>query len=100
MNQDHIFRRVFAVHLPHGFEKRHALDVAHRAADLDQTDVGNPAAVDRLFGRTADAVLDLVGDVGDDLDGRAEEVPAPLFLDDVPVDLARRDIVDRLEVDV
>ena len=42
--------------LPDGFEKRQALDVADRAADLDEDDVD--VAADR-----ADAVLDLVGDV-------------------------------------
>ena len=38
--------------------------------------------------------LDLVRDVRDHLDGRAEIVAAPLFFDDRLVDLAGRDVVD------
>jgi hypothetical protein len=52
--------------LPDRLEEGQRLDVAHRAADLgdDHVDVG-------LLADQADAVLDLVGDVRDDLDGRA-----------------------------
>ena len=63
-------------------EERQRLDVADGAADLDDDDV--VVARD-----AADAVLDLVGDVRDDLDGLAEVVAAPLLLDDGLVDLAR-----------
>ena len=41
----------------------------------------------------ADAVLDLVGDVRNHLDGAAEIVAAPLLLNDRLVDLARRPVV-------
>ena len=65
--------------LPDRLEEGERLDVAHGAADLDDDDV--------VVGRdAADAVLDLVGDVGDDLDGLAEVVAAPLLLDDGLVD--------------
>lgn len=47
-----------------------------------------------------DPVLDGVGDVGDDLDGLAEVVALPLPLNDVLVDLARRDVVVLLEGEV
>jgi len=100
MDQDHVLRREFAVHLSDRFEKRHTLDVADRAADHHHADLGLPVAVDLLRRRPADAVPDLVGDVRDNLDGRAEEIPAPLFLDDVPVDFPCRDVVDRLEADI
>ena len=59
------------------------LDVADRAADLDDDHVGVGAGR-----RLADARLDLVGDVRDHLHGRAEEVAAPLALDDRVVDRA------------
>jgi hypothetical protein len=46
------------------FEKWQRLDVAHRAADFDHADVG-------IAGAHADAVLDLVRDVRNDLHGGA-----------------------------
>ena len=56
-------------------EERQALDVADRPADLDEDDVD-------VVRDGADAVLDLVGDVRDDLHGAPEVVAAPLLLDD------------------
>ena len=67
--------------LADGLEERQALDVADGAADLHQDHVD-------VAGHGADAVLDLVGDVRDDLNGAAEVVAAPLLLDDRHVDLA------------
>ncbi len=63
--------RLLAV-LPDGLEEGEDLDVADRAADLGDDDV------DVLGGDATDAPLDLVGDVGDDLDGAAEVVTAAL----------------------
>ena len=68
-------------------EEGQRLDVADRAADLDEDDVGVGADA-------ADGLLDLVGDVGDDLHGLAEVVAAPLPLDHRRVDAARRRVVD------
>ena len=68
-------------------EERQRLDVAHRAADLGDDDVD----VARL-GDQADALLDLVGDVRDDLDGAAEVVAAALAPDDRVVDAAGGDV--------
>ena len=56
--------------LADGLEERDDLDVADRAADLDDHDV------DLLGGQAADALLDLVGDVRDDLHGLAQVVAA------------------------
>jgi hypothetical protein len=57
--------------LADGLEEGQALDVADRAADLDQDEV--------LVAEVgADELLDGVGDVRDDLDGGAEIVAAPL----------------------
>ena len=63
-----------------------ALDVADRAADFDQDDVD-------VLGDRLDRVLDLVGDVRDDLHGAAEIVAAALLLDHREVDLAGRPVV-------
>ena len=72
--------------LPDGLEERQDLDVADRAADLGDDDV------DVLGGEPADAPLDLVGDVGDDLHGLAEVVAAPLGRDDRRVDRSGRGV--------
>ena len=47
-----------------------------------------------------DALLDLVGDVRDDLDGAAEEVAAPLARDHGRVDLPGGDVVSTREAEV
>jgi hypothetical protein len=84
-------RQVLA-QLADGLEERQALDVADRAADLDQHEVDRLLA--RLVhGRRQDEVLDLVGDVRNHLDGRAQIVAAALLLDDRLVDLAGGDVV-------
>ena len=71
--------------LPDRLEERQALDVADRAADLDEHDV-------HVAGAAADRVLDLVGDVRNHLDGAAEIVAAALLLDDALVNLAGRPV--------
>ena len=65
------------------------LDVADGPADLDDHDVRVAVA-----GDARDALLDLVGDVRDDLDGAAEVVAAPLLGDDRLVDAAGRDVAE------
>ena len=77
---------LFVAHLADRLEERLAFDVADGAADLDDHDLRAGVAADG-----ADAVLDLVGDVGDGLDGAAEVVAAALAGDDGLVDLAGRD---------
>ena len=72
--------------LADGLEKRQALDVADGAADLDDDDVD-------VAGHGPDAVLDLVGDVRNDLHGPSEVVAAPLLLDHREVDLPGRPVV-------
>ena len=63
-------------------EERQALDVADRAADLDEHEIEVVVALEDEF-------LDRVGDVRDDLDGGAEIVAAALLGDDVGVDAGR-----------
>ena len=67
------------------FEERHALDVADGAADFDEHDVHVPPG-------EPNRVLDLVGDVRNDLNGAAEVVAAPLLLNHRQVDLAGRPV--------
>ena len=68
------------------FEKGHCLDIANRAADLAKYEIEIVVAAQH-------EVLDLVGDVRNDLHGRTEIVAAPLLLDDVLVDTAGGDVV-------
>ena len=73
--------------LPDRLQERQRLDIAHRAADLGDHDVDVLAVGDQL-----DAVLDLVGDVRDDLDGAAQVVAPALLADDRVVDRAGGDV--------
>ena len=74
-------------HLADRLEERQALDVADGPADLDDHDVRIAVA-----GDPPDPLLDLVRDVGDDLDRAAEVVAAALLGDDRLVDPAGRDV--------
>ena len=73
----------FDAHLANRLEKRQRLDVTDRAADLDQADVG-------IAGALSHALLDLVGDVRDDLHRRAQVVAAALLGDHALVDAPGR----------
>ncbi len=72
--------------LADGLNEGDDLDVADGPADLDDDDV------DVLVGEALDAVLDLVGDVGDDLHRATEEVAATLLRDHRAVDAAGRGV--------
>ncbi len=85
MKHDVAARQVVA-ELADRLEERQALDVADRAADLDQDEIDAVVAIE-------DEVLDRVGDVGDDLHRRAEEVAAPLLGDQLLVDAPGGDVV-------
>ena len=81
-----------AAHLPsqlaHALEERQALDVAYCSADFGYYEVVVAGVAEKLH-----VALDLVGDVGYDLDSLAEIVAAALVVDDILVDPACRDIV-------
>ena len=68
-------------------EERQRLDVADRAADLGDHEVDVAG-----LGHQLDPLLDLVGDVRHDLDGRAEVVAAALAADHRVVDAAGGDV--------
>ena len=70
------FARPSAADLADRLEERQRLDVADGAADLQDDDVASS------LHRRAGCALDLVRDVRDDLDGRAQVLPAPLLADD------------------
>ncbi len=76
----------FQPHLPDRLQERQRLDVADRAAHLDDRHVGIARAA-------LDEGLDLVGDVRDDLHRAAEVVALPLLLDHRLVDLAGGEVV-------
>ena len=67
-------------------EERQALDIAHRAADLDEDEVEAVIA-------GADEVFNGVSHMRNDLDRGAEEIAAPLLGDDLLVDAAGGDVV-------
>ena len=90
MNIQHVLAPGVAAHLADGLEEGQALDVADRAADLDDHHVGARCACHR-----GDARLDLVRDVRDHLDRAAEEVAPALARDDRRVDLPRGDVATR-----
>ena len=71
--------------LPDRLQERQRLDVADRAADLHHANVG-------AVGAAHDALLDLVGDVRNDLHRRAEILAAPLLCNHVRVDPPGREI--------
>ena len=77
VNVDDVLRPLFAPKLADRLEERQRLDVADGAADLRDDDVGVRGLRD-----AADPVLDLVRDVRDDLDGRAEVLALALLADD------------------
>ena len=93
MEEHHVLAADLAPHLADRLEVGLPFDVADRAADLDDHDVGIVLARGEL-----DAALDLVGDVGDDLNGAAEVVAAPLLGDDRGVDLPGGDVRGAREI--
>ena len=86
MDVDRVVARQVVAELADRLQERHRLDVADRAADLAQHEIVIVIAVE-------DEILDLVGDVRNDLHGRAEIVAAAFALDDVLVDAAGGDVV-------
>src|SRR5581483_8383531 len=81
MDVEHVVAPEVPSELADRLEKRQAFDIANGAADLDNRKV-------EALGGLADAPLDLVGDVRDDLHGGAEIVAAALLLDHRVVNLA------------
>ena len=92
MQERAVARAHLQAHLAHRLEEGQRLDVADRAADLDDGDV------DLVAGAAPHEVLDLVGDVRDHLHRLAEVVAAALLLEHALVDLARGEVVGPLHL--
>jgi len=75
-------------HLPDRFEEGQPFDIADGAPYLDDDHIGI-----RMPRRVLDAPLDLVRDVGNDLDRAAQEVAVALLGEHCAVDLAGGDVV-------
>ena len=90
VQEGHVLAAGVVLELAERLEERQAFDVAGGAADLGDEHVDAFAALE-------DAVLDLVGDVRDDLHGLAEVVAAAFLLDDGLVDLAGAEAVEARE---
>ena len=73
----------FMLELADGFQKRLAFNVAHRSSYFNNGNL-------RILGSRVpvEAILDLIGDVGDYLDGTAAKVSPAFLLKDGPIDLA------------
>src|SRR5690606_9426077 len=76
----------FHTQLADGLEERLRLDITHGTADFHQGHVGIAGALDH-------ATLDLVGDVWNDLDGRAQIIAPALAAQHVFVDAAGGEVV-------
>ena len=90
-----VFTSDVGAHLADGLKKRQALNVADRAAHFSDHDIG-PC----LFSDTDNTVLDLVGDVRDRLNGRAQVITTPLFSNDRVIDLPGRKVAGPAQLDI
>ncbi len=95
VDEEHVLAPDLVAELAQRLQERLRLDVAHRAADFHQDDFRA-----RLLCHQPDAALDLIGDVRNHLDRPAQEVPAPLLLDDFRVHLPAGEIADAAQADV
>src|SRR6266446_7217848 len=86
MDVEDVLASMIPSELANRFEKRQTLDVADRATNFNDDDVGT-------IGGIEDAPLDLVGDVRNYLHRSAEVVALAFLLNDGVVDLAGRAIV-------
>ena len=80
--------------LPEGLEENAGFDVTDGAADLDEANVGRLSRIiDGNMSDALDPILNLVGNVRDDLNGLSEVVSLALLGDDLAVNLARGNVV-------
>ena len=83
MDEQAVLLANFQRDLPNGLQEGLGLDIADGAADLRNHHVGVC-----LFAHAVHEFLDLIGDVRNDLHGRAEVFAPALLVQHVPVDLA------------
>ncbi len=86
MHEQSIFGAQLKTHLADGFKEREGFNVADGAADFDDDHVNTTGNF--FYGG-----FDLVGDVGNDLDGFAEVIAAPFFSEDGFVNAASGPVI-------
>lgn len=80
--------------LAHSFDERSAFDISYSPPQLDDADIRFLLRiVHRNPGYPVDPVLNGIGKVRDNLYRLPQIVSSPLFLDDMLIDLASRDVV-------
>ena len=82
VHEDALAARAVLGELADRLEERQTFDVAHGAADFTQHEID-------LVIPDAQEILDLVGDVGNDLNGLAKVVAAPFLFENVGIDAPR-----------
>lgn len=85
-----IFPADFERELSKGFKKEMAFNVADRSANFGDDDID----IGVFLGGLIQAILDFIGDVGDELDSFAEVVTAAFLSDDIFKDLTGAEGVD------
>ena len=93
MNIERILAPDLCPELPDCFQKRLTLDIAGCAADLGDDDIRR-----FLLSDAVNKMLDLIGDMRNDLHGLAEIFAAALLMQHIRIDLARRQIGKPVEV--
>ena len=83
MDVHHVLPGILLAHLTNGLQERLGLDIAHGAADLGNHHVGIGGLAHPI-----NTLFDLVGNVGDYLNGAAQIIAAALPVQHGPVDLA------------
>ena len=86
MEIHHILPAHLLAHLTDGLQEGLGFNIPHGAANFSDDHVHRAGPA-----HPVDSVLDLIGNVGDDLDGAAQIVSAPLPVQHSPVHLARGD---------
>ena len=87
--------------LAQSLDEGSALDISHRTAEFYDTDIGSAVvAIARHMRDPLDPLLDLIGDVRDDLHGLPEVVTTTLPFDHSRVDLACGDVVVPRQSDI
>ncbi len=82
-------------HLAQRLQEGQRLDIAHRAADFDQHYLGVGG-----LGNQADAPLNLVGNMRDDLDCAAKIIAAPFLADHFGIHLPGGDIAHAVQSNI
>jgi len=86
MDEDGILLAHFVAELPDGLQEGKAFDITDGAADFDKGHIEPPGII-------PDEILDLIGDVRNDLDGLAQVVAPPFLGNDGIINLTGRQVI-------